>query len=180
MAILETTEDRLLSTRQAAEASGFPQPHFNAQITSGKLPATKDEKGRWQIKQSDLDKYMKTASVKPRRSKAFIEAEAGKPESSLLTQLDEKKKQYEMLQDEFNALKRITDEHENGHRQEIAKIEKQVVELEKTKGIQAHKILSLEEENKDLRDQIYEHNQFLRESWQDFIHAFVGSDRKKS
>ena len=180
MTILETTtEDRLLSTRQAAEASGLAQAHFNAQISAGNLPATKGEKGRWQIKQSDLDKYLNSRTVKPRRSKAFIEAEAGKPETSLLTQLDEKKKEYDLLQAEHAALKRIIDENAKNHAKELSQVKANADVLLKTNESQIYKIQSLEDENKDLRDQIYELNQYFREILQDVIQSMFGSEKSK-
>lgn len=158
-------KDRLLSTRECSAASGYHQTHFNSQIQAGKLKATKDEKGRWQVKQSDLDKYLSDKTVKPRRKPAFTEGAAGEGnEKSLLTQLDEKTKAYENLQLELGSAKQVIDELKSKHSDQITEFRKTISELEKKLEIRGRKIERLEALNDDLQDRVDENQNYLKET----------------
>ena len=160
--------DRLLSTKQAAAASGFHQTHFNAVITDGKLPATKDERGRWQIKQSDLDKYLSSKTVKPRRPKEFTNKTEG-AETSLLTQLDEKDKEIQNLKLELDASKRVIDDLNIKYEDEIQDLTANISEVEGKLQRAKNRIEGLKEENAELRDENREHTGFLRSTLRELL-----------
>lgn len=164
MAILhDAPKERLLSTREAAAASGFHQTHFNSQIVGGKLPATKDEKGRWQIKQSDLDAYLANKSVKPRRSKEFIKkGEEAKPEKSLLTQLDEKETRLKSVTVELEAANNAMKDLKEKHAAEIQGMRTAISEGEDKLARAKNRIEGLKEEVAGLTLENREHTEFLR------------------
>lgn len=170
MAVLQDKpEDRLLSTRQAAAASGFHQTHFNSQIQAGNLPATKDEKGRWQIKQSDLDAYMKTKSVKPRRNKTYMQTSEAEGETSLLTQLDEKKRKVQNLCDELEASKRIMEEMTRKHAKQMEEQRRALADSQNELGRAKNRIEGLKEENKEMKIELAGHTDFMRETIKDLL-----------
>lgn len=169
MAILEDVQERLLSTREAGQASGLHPTHFNSQILAGKLPATKDEKGRWQIKQSDLDAYLADRTVKPRRNKAFLTSEDGKPETSLLTQLDEKNKKLSTLESELDASKRIIEDMKTTHARQLEDLRRAVSDGEDKLARAKNRIDGLKEENTELQLENREHTEFLRNTIKDLL-----------
>lgn len=170
MTVLEDTpEERLLTTKQAGAASGFHPTHFNSQIIAGKIPATKDEKGRWQIKQSDLDKYLASKTVKPRRQKQFMTTEENEPETSLLTQLDEKDRKVKNLVSELEASKRIIEEMTRKHKTKMEEMTRAVAEKENELGRAKNRIEGLKEENRDLKLENAEHTSFLRDTIKDLL-----------
>lgn len=99
-------DDPLLTTKEAAEASGFQANHFIFQITQGNIKAQKDDRGRWQIRNSELNRYLQTKTVKPQRQ--FPKTQTAEiPETSLLTQLTDTKKQLDIVRAEVAASTRI-------------------------------------------------------------------------
>ena len=169
-AILETKNERLLSTRQAAEASGYHQTYFNSQIVAGKLPASKDEKGRWQIKQSDLDKFLASKSVKPLRSKEITKYDDDNaPAKSLLTQIDEKEKKIKDQQFELEASKRIIEDLKSKHDEQITEFRHAVSEGENKLNRAKNRIENLKTENQDLKEENREHTDFLRTTIKDLL-----------
>ena len=162
------TEDRLLSTKQAGAATGYHPTHFNAIILDGKLPATKDEKGRWQIKQSDLDKYLSTKSVKPRRSKDFT-AQSANSDKSLLTQLDEKEKIIEALNADIDAMAHEIDNIKADTATQLRGLRTTISEGEAKLGRAKNRIEGLKEENADLREENREHTDFLRTTLKELL-----------
>ena len=169
MTELEVTEERLLTTREASAATGYHATHFNAVILSKQLPATKDEKGRWQIKQSDLDEYLASKSVKPRRAKPYIKAESDKPEKSLLTQLDEKEKEVKNLQFELAASGRAIDDLKTQHSQKVDDLQVAISQAEERLQRAKNRIERLKEENNDLRIENLDHIKFMRETLTDLL-----------
>ena len=166
--------DRLLSTKQAAEASGFHQTHFNAIISDGKLPATKDERGRWQIKQSDLDKYLASKTVKPRRQKQYTNTGDVKSEASLLTQLDHKTKAFENLQMELDSAKLLIEDNKAKHHVIVTDLRAAVAEGELKLQRAKKRIERIETENHDLRLEIKDHNDFLRTTLKEVLQSIMG------
>ena len=163
------TDEKYLTTRDASEATGYHASHFNNIILQGKLAATKDESGRWQIKQSDLDQYLATKSVKPRRDKKYITAKSDKPETSLLTQLDVKTKELENVQMELDAAKRILEDTKAKHLHEIETFRTAIKESENKLSRAKNRIESLKEENDSLYQENLGHVEFLRTSLSDLL-----------
>ena len=162
-------DERLLTTKQAGAASGFHPTHFNSQIIAGKIPATKDEKGRWQIKQSDLDKYLASKTVKPRRQNQFTKTDDDKPETSLLTQLDEKTRKNQNLIAELEASKRIIEDMTRKHATKLDEANRALTDKENELGRAKNRIEGLKEENRDLKLENAEHTEFLRTTIKDLL-----------
>ena len=160
--------DRLLSTKQAGAATGYHPTHFNAIILDGKLPATKDDRGRWQIKQSDLDKYLSTKSVKPRRSKDFT-AKSADSEKSLLTQLDEKEKIIQALNADIDAMAHEIDDLKADNTEQLRSLRTSIADGEAKLGRAKNRIEGLKEENAELREENREHTQFLRTTLKELL-----------
>ena len=180
------TQERLLTTRQASAATGFHQTHFNSIILAGTLPASKDEKGRWQIKQSDLDKYLSSKTVKPKRDKKFNSADPDKPETSLYTQLDEKnhvitekEKLIADLRDQLSAVKSTFKELQTQTSEEINDLQHQLDDKDSEIAKIENQIEELTENNKKLLDQIFENGEFLRNTIRQFVEGFCPSQNTK-
>ena len=170
MAVLEDKpQERLLTTKQAGAASGFHPTHFNSQIIAGKIPATKDEKGRWQIKQSDLDKYLASKSVKPRRQSQVVKAEEGAPEKSLLTQLDEKDRKNKNLISELEASKRIIEDLTRKHSKQMEEQRRALSDSQNELGRAKNRIEGLKEENREMKIELAGHTDFMRETIKDLL-----------
>ena len=187
MNILTDKEDRLLSTKDAANATGFHQNYFNTLLVKGTIKGEKNEKGRWQFKQSELDKYLASNAVKPRRAKKFMDKDTdNKPAKSLFTQLDEKEKiisekdaRIAELNQQLTAAKSRYSDLENQTADEINDLQSQLddkdVEIEKLN----ENIGNLQSRNIDLTGQIFEHNEFLRTTLSQVILGVLGTDAGK-
>ena len=186
MNIITDIEDRWLSTKDAAEATGFAQTHFNTLLVKGTIQGEKGENGRWRFRQSELDKYLKSNEVKPRRARKFTETDKdNQPATSLFTQLDEHKKladekdqHIEILTGQLNAAK-------SQHSAKEAKTTNQINDLqskikEKTREIEQlrEEIAELHEDKRQLLDEIFKHTEFLRNTVKDVIRGFCGIENK--
>lgn len=159
----EVKVDRLLTTKEASEATGYHTSHFNALIRDKTLPAEKDEKGRWQIKESDINKYLASPRVKPRRAKEYIDGKAGpRPDVSLLTQLDLKEKELQKaIRERDDALNRIEDLKK--HQLEAAGVHaRELDELKRRYDARGRKVDRLENENDALNEKVEEHQEYLK------------------
>ena len=176
--ILEDKQDRTLSTREAAEATDFHQTHINKLLVEGKLKGTKGPTGRWAIKQSDLDKYMASNEVKPRRSKKVTQLEAeNKPPKTLFTQLDEKHKEVEDLKRQLQLSQAALKQEQEQANQQIEGLEAELVRVGGQNEKQELRIKRLEDRNTTLEDQIYEHTQYVREVLKDVLKSIMGSSK---
>lgn len=176
--ILEDKQDRTLSTKEAAEATDFHQTHINKLLVEGKLKGTKGPTGRWAIKQSDLDKYMATNEPKPRRSKKVTQLEAEhKPPKTLFTQLDEKHKEVESLNEQLKQSQAALKLEREQTNQQIEGLEAELEQAESLNEKQELKIKQLEERNTSLEDQIYEHNQYIKDVLKEVLNSIMGSSK---
>lgn len=157
-------DNPLLSTRQAAEETGFHATHFNALLLNGKLPGTKDEKGRWQIKRSDLDNYLKSNDVKPRRPRKYTKREnQDGPPKTVSAQLEDALARIERLKSQV-AQKNEEAEELNGKVENWRrKYQKTVEEYNKRIDDYVAHNSKLEKENTELKQDSKENLVFLRD-----------------
>lgn len=182
MAILEDLrekKDRVLSTKGAAAATGFHQTHINKLLATGVLKGTKAENGRWSIKQSDVDEYMKSNKVKPRRPKAFLQKdEDGKPPKSLLTRLDEKDEEIQALKNELRNSKAAYQLLETDSNKDIEDLENALDKKDKEMKTLIEDMLTLKTRNNDLETEIREANQFIRDTHREVLNNVLGTHKQ--
>lgn len=171
--ILETKTERTFSVKEAAEACGLSDVYISNQIRDGAITASKDEKSRWQIKQSDLDKYLASKSVKPRKSAKFT-AVAGDSGKSLATLLDDEKTAHENLKTEHAAAKLKIETLEKAHKREIEILKQKNADQAADLNAEQRRCDNLQLEIESYKDQIADHNKFLR----DMVLNLVGTNSK--
>ena len=188
MNIITDIEDRWLSTKDAAEATGFAQTHFNTLLVKGTIQGEKGENGRWRFRQSELDKYLKSNEVKPRRARKFTETDKdNQPATSLFTQLDEHKKlaeekdqNIEVLTGQLNSAKSRYSNLETKTAAQISDLQTQLddkdLEIERLR----EEISYLQDDRKDLLKEIFTNTEFLRNNVRDVIQGLCGTDNKSN
>ena len=175
--VLETKEDRMITTRQAADATGYHQNHFNKLLGEGTIKGHKTENGRWQFAQSELDRYLASHAVKPKRHKKYMDKDAdNKPAVSLLTQVDQKDKKIAELYEVIKQLKtesqvsnRVLEDTKAQHAKQLKDLQANVNETEKRFKQAEKRIAGLEEENNNLASENLDHVQFLRDTLADVL-----------
>ena len=145
--ILETvvTEvEKTLSVKEASETTGYSDVYITKLINEKKIKAVKGERGRWQIKVSELERWMNTRGVKPKRAEVTQKFDKpGQPEKTIHTRLAE-------ALDEISKLKA---NQEN----ETARVKKVVQELRKQNADQKDQIVTLEKDIEFCEERIEEH-----------------------
>ena len=164
--ILEDVVDRELSIKEAAAATGWTTASVSKWVSDKDLPARKDERSRWKIKQSDLDKFMANKKVKPRRNAQVAKYDQDEePPTSLFTQLDQAHAQIAELQAALATKEQTISKVETGQVAELTQLKIKVSEQEKELDL-------YEERAIELKDQVKEQAQMLAK-YQDFMFQFV-------
>lgn len=174
MAVLQDAQQEYLGTREAGDLTGYHPTHFNSIILQGKLPATKDERGRWRIKKSDLEKYLASNAVKPRRDPKFTAKEEKAITSAaenvdLASQVTQQEKQIKHLSHELDTSKVIISDLKDVHAVELANSRRETAQTEEKLNRAKTRIERLKEENHELRLENNEHVNFLRTTIKDLL-----------
>ena len=174
--ILEDTTITTLSVKEASEATGYHTSYISKLILEKKLPASKDDRNRWQIRTTDLDKYMQSGNVKPRRAREYTKHDenSAKPKT-LVTQLDEAKAEIEHLKSE---IEKNNKQYKNSMALRDADIKN--LKIEKSEWEQESNHLSarneeLKTETTELRAMLMEQSKDMQEFMKDVIKSVIGS-----
>lgn len=169
--------DQFLTVAEAADASGFQAAHINRMIKEGHIEATKKDGGnRWQIKKSALDSYMASNLVKPARSKEYLARDTpGQPPKSLLTQLEEKDRTIMLLKEELATAEIQIDDLKSTHAEKVSELELTIDHQKIQTVCDQERLQDLEADNRELRAEIKEHNEFIRTSFKEFIQSFLST-----
>lgn len=161
-------DDPQLTTKEAAEASGLQANHFIFQINQGNIKGSKDERGRWLIRNSELNRYLQTKTVKPKRqyNKAPNKDIA---ETSLLTQLTEQTKENEILSAELGASRRLVDDLEASHERVCKDYEAQIADNVRRLEARKNTIERQKAEIESLKIENNGHTEFLRTTLSDLL-----------
>lgn len=161
--ILTDKTDKLLTIKECSEATGFHTSYFGNLIRDKELEAAKNEKGRWLVKQSTLDAFLANKTVKPRRDPAFVKVEKpGDPPKSLLTQVQEKEKELEVLEAELVNADKIIDELRDTQEAALDALRIELRDMTRKADARGAKIERLEKDIVAFENQIADHNKYLR------------------
>lgn len=177
--ILETKTEKTYTTKEIAGITGMTPSHFNSLIQTERLKAKKDEAGRWQIPQSEVDKYLSGNIVKPRKRKEFTDKMGNDSPENPFRALEKEREEVKRLSHELNAAKILAEElgkklEETQHSAEekIKFFEERIDRYERVNA-------RVKDDNKALRAEIRDHNDFLRNTLRDVLYSFMGVNQEK-
>ena len=165
--ILETVKPegkQVYSIKEAAAHMGYHASYVTKMVAENTLPATKNEKNRWEIKREDIEAFMKNRTVKPRRAKELSKFESDDEDpKTVLTLLEEAHAEITRLEKEVNQKDRgLTDELKR-REQEITLLRKQVEDAEREATFYRENSESMRSEIDQLREKDAEHSKFMRD-----------------
>lgn len=157
-------EQQTFSIKEAAAFTGYHVSHITKVVSDKILPAKKDERSRWAIKRSDLDDWMKTKTVKPKRTTEYTRFEKDNDDpKTILTLLEEAHDEIERLGKEVGAKDNGLADELKRREQELIILRKQVDDAESEAAFYRENNENMKTEMAQLREADRDNTKFMRE-----------------
>ena len=165
--ILETVKPegkQVYSIKEAAAHMGYHASYVTKMVAENTLPATKNEKNRWEITREDIESFMKNRSVKPRRAKELSKYESDDDDpKTVLTLLEEAHAEIKRLEKEVDSKDNGLADELKRREEEINLLRNQVETAEREAAFYREANDSLKNEITELRKKDAEHHKFMQD-----------------